>query len=95
MDFCDPNSFLHTFTYDVGFLNGKIKEHSANVINENTHAQEDDDSHDMQVLDSIGDYRKDMKVVDKADARIYTENRQHLLCHTTSGWSLLIKQKNG
>ena len=40
-----PNNFLHTLNYDVEFLHGKNKEHSANVIAENMHAQVDDDGY--------------------------------------------------
>ena len=62
----DPNPFLNTLTYHVEFPDGEIKECSANVIAENTHARVDEDAHDMQILDAIVDHRKDSSAVHKA-----------------------------
>ena len=55
----DPHPFLNIFTYDVEFSDGEIEQHSVNVIAENMHSQVDEDGSNIQILDSIVDYRKD------------------------------------
>ena len=91
----DPNPFLSTLKCHVEFLDGEIKECLANVIAENMRAQEDEDCNSIQILDSIVYYRKDRNVVDKADAHLHTNSREHNLLHTNYGWSLLTLLKNG
>ena len=91
---CDPNPFLNMFTYKFEFPDGEIKEYSANVIAENVHSQEDEDSNSIQILDAI-DHRKEINAVDKAGTRLHVKSRKQRFLHTTSGWSLLILWKNG
>ena len=70
----DPNHFLNTLTHDVEFSDGKIKEHSANIIAENMCSQVDEDGCNTQILDSIVDYRNDSNVFDKDDMCLRTKS---------------------
>ena len=51
----DPNAFFNALTYDVEFSDGEIKDHSANVIDENTCSQVDEDDCNIQILDYVVD----------------------------------------
>ena len=73
---CDKNFFLKTFTYDVEFPDGDIKECSANVIAENVCSQVDEDGSNTQILDSIVDCRKDSNAFDKAYTRLRAKSRK-------------------
>ena len=80
---------------NVDFSYGEIKYYLANVIAGKMHLQVDEDCHNIKILDSNVDCRKDSNVVDKADMHLRTKIGQKHLLHTTSIWSLLIAWKNG
>ena len=71
---CDPEPLLNTMTYDVCFSDGEIKECSDNVIAEKMQSQVDEDSRNIQILNSIVDHRKNINVVDKTDALLRTKS---------------------
>ena len=71
---CNHNLFLNNLIYVVEFPDGEIKEFSANISVENTHAQLDDDSNSMQILDVIDDCSKDINSVGKADTRLLAKS---------------------
>ena len=81
----EPNPLLNILTYDVDFSDGEIKEHSANVIAENMNSQVDEDGRNVQILDSIFDYRKDRNLFHKTDERLRTKRETQSLLRTTSG----------
>ena len=81
----DTNIFLNTLTYDIEFSDGDIKEWSANVIAENMHSQVDEDGRNIQILDSIVDYRKDTNALHKTDARTRTKRGYQRLRQKISG----------
>ena len=61
-------------TYDVEFPDDEIKDHSAKVIDENIFAQADDDGHNVQILDSIVDCRKESNAANEHAMRILTKS---------------------
>ena len=60
--------------YDVQFPDGQIKEYAANVIAENMYNQVDPDGHNVNLLDSIINYRKDDTAVDRDKMYITTKS---------------------
>ncbi len=89
----DP--MLNSLVYDVEFPDGQVKEYAANVIAENMYAQVDADGHIHSLLDSIVDFAKDERAVERADMYISTKSGQRRIRKTTVGWKLLIKWKDG
>jgi hypothetical protein len=54
----DKNPLLNTMLYDVEFLDGEVREYSANVIAENIYARSDIDGYSSyNILDGIVDYK--------------------------------------
>ena len=64
---------LNTILYDVKFIYGAIKPHSANIIAENISTQVDDDGYHNQPLEEILNHSKDKRAVDKKDQWIVTK----------------------
>lgn len=80
------NPLLNSILYDVEFPNGQIKHYSANIIAENMYSQVDADGYSTTILESIVDYKKDSKAVDKAGKYVITKSGQKRLRKTTVGW---------
>ena len=63
----DDNHFLNTLVYDVEFLDGEVKEYSANVIGKNLLDQVDLEGYSVYSFDCIVDYRKEDDAVSMKD----------------------------
>ena len=70
------NPYSNTMVYDVEFLDGEIKEYSANVIVENMYAQVDAKRFSYSHLDSILDFKKNNNSVDKEDMYVTNKSGQ-------------------
>ena len=68
---------------------------SANLIAQNLFSQIDEEGHQHILLDDIIDYRRDERVIEKADAFVVMRNGVKWQCQTTQGWQLLCQWKNG
>ena len=91
----DVNPMLSTAVYDVRFPDGAIKQYAANIIAENLYSQVDLDGHEVLVLDSIIDHRKNSDAVLKKDQYFYTNTGQRRLRQTTKGWDICVLWKTG
>ena len=80
---------------DVEFLDGAVKQYSANVIAMNILSQFDCDSHNLRTLYGIVDYKRDNYALFKANAFITTSRVVRKLRQMTIVWKLLIQWKDG
>ena len=92
----DANPLLNSLLYDVEFSDGTIRSYGANVIAQNMYQHLDSDGHAHFTLEAIVDHHVDYDVaVRKEDKYITTKSNQKRLRHTTAGWKLLCRWKNG
>ena len=80
------NPILNTLVYDVEFLDGGVKEYSANVIAENLLSQVDDEGFSLIVFDGILEYIKDDSAIEKKDLYFKTRSGKNRMRKTTCGW---------
>ena len=66
----------NTILYDVEFLDGEVKEYSANVIAMNMYPEFDADGHRTQLVEGIFDYMKDSSAAAMVDKFIVTKSGQ-------------------
>lgn len=92
----NSNPLLNSLVYDVEFNDGTVRSYGANVIAQNMYQQLDNDGHAHFTLDCIVDHHVDYNdAVRKEDRYIHTKSNQRRLRHTTAGWKLLARWKNG
>ena len=91
----DDNPMLNSMICNVEFLDGMVKEYSANVIAENMYAQVDSKGFQYNLLESIINYATNDRAVTKADKYVVTCRGAHKLWKTTVGWKLLVLQRDG
>lgn len=92
----DDNPLLNSIIYEVEFPDGLVREYAANVIAENLLNQVDDEGYTTTMLESIVDYNVDYSsAIDKKDKYVTTRTGQKRLRHTTKGWKLLVRWKDG
>ena len=91
----DDNPYLNSIMYEVGLVDGRIKEYRANTIAENMPTQVDSDGFSLALMEGIIDYKRDDSIaIPKADKYITTGRGQRRLRKTTAGWKLLVKWKD-
>jgi hypothetical protein len=87
----DENPCLNAMIYEVGFPNGQLKEHAANVIADNMLTQVDFDGHSLTMMEAMINHREDDDVaVSKADMCLITNLGQTRMRKTAVGWTLLV-----
>ena len=92
----DDNPMLNSIIFDVEFSDGTVKEYAANLIAENILTQVDSEGYSMTMMDGIVDHRVDpSQAVPKEEKYVQTKRGQKRLCVTTSGWTLLVRWKDG
>ena len=92
----DDNPMLNSIIYDVEFSDGTVKEYAANLIAENILTQVDSEGYSMTMMDGIVDHRVDpSQAVPKEEKYVQTKRGQKRLRVTTSGWTLLVRWKDG
>ena len=95
MGYYHKNPILNTLVYDVKFPDGELKEYSANVISENLLSQVDDEGFYLTVFDSILEYTKDDREIEKKDLCFKTRSGTKHMKNTTCGWKFLVLWKDG
>ena len=91
----DNNSVLNTLVNDVEFLDGAVKQYSANVIAMNILVQVESAGRNFKTLYGIVDYKRYESVVSKSDAFITTNRGVINIRQTTIGCKNLIQWKDG
>ena len=85
------NPMLNTYSYDVEFSDGLVREYAANIIAENMVSQVDEEGYSLIMLDSIIDYKRDPAVVlSNDDGYVVTRRGVKRRRKTTAGWKILI-----
>ena len=91
----NQNPILDTRMFEVEFTDGTTMAMTANTIAENMFAQVDEEGHRFVLIDEIVDHRTSRDAVQQADAFLTTGNGRKTRRHTTKGWELLIRWKDG
>jgi hypothetical protein len=89
------NPILDTRVFEVEFIDGHTASMTANAIAENLFSQIDEEGHRLQLIDEIIDYRKTDEAIKETDAFIVTPSGRNSRRHTTAGWELLVRWKDG
>jgi hypothetical protein len=89
------NPLLDTREYSVEFRDGRTESLSANLIDQNLYSQIDEEGARHVLLDEIIDHQRSDSAIDKADAIVTMKNGVKRRRHTTQGWQLLCKWKDG
>ena len=72
----DSNPLLNSIVYDIEFLDGAIKQYSANIIAQNMFSQVDEHGHSRTLLYCIVDHKSDRRAVRKEDKYVFTKSGQ-------------------
>ena len=88
------NTLFDSRAYIVEFPQNQEAEYTANIIAENMYAQCNTDGEQYLLLEGICDHKKNGHAVEKADAFVTVNGRQHEK-KTTQGWSLCVEWKDG
>ena len=91
----DHNSIMNTMTYGVEFPGGEVREYAANIIAENILSQVDNEEFTLQHLSQIVDASSDASAVPKSAMYCTTKRGNRRMRHTTCGWKMLIRWKDG
>lgn len=91
----DNKPCLNSMIYDVGFLDGQVKEYAAYILVEIVLIQVNSEGFRHALYDAIVDYKKDISAVDKTDRFIMTRRGRKRLKQTTKGRQLLVAWKDG
>ena len=91
----DDLPHLNSIVYNVEFMDGEVREYSANVIAENMYSQVHANGHSLTLLDSIIDFTKDKRAIERDDMYIHTKSGQRRIHKTTIDWKLLVLWKDG
>ena len=91
----NPNPLLDTRVYEIEYVDGHLAAMSANAIAENLLSQVDPDGHQLLTFDSIINHRTDDSAVKLGDEFIISSNGTQRRRHTTSGWDIQIKWRDG
>ena len=87
----NDNPIFNTFSYDVEFSDGAIREYAANIIAENMVSQVNKEGYSLVMLDNIIDYKKDPAVaLSNDDAYVVTRRGVKRRRKTTAGWNIFI-----
>ena len=89
------NPILDTRLYEVEYLDGHKANLSANIIAENMYAQVDEHGHREVLFDEITDVRSNNEAIKPEDAFYTTPNGVEKRKHTTKGWEVMIRWKDG
>ena len=81
--------------YNVEFLDGSVKQYSANVIAKNIISQVDQDEFSQMLIRSIIDYSKDGCAVTKENMYVTTKANFKRLHQTTICWKMIVKFRDG
>ena len=81
----DENPILSTALYDVAFLDGTVKQYTANTIAKSMFAQVDEDGHTYLILDAITGHRSSEDVVKIENQYMLMKNGRRKLRQTTKG----------
>ena len=84
----NSNPMLDTRCYEVTFAEGEVEAYTANTIAENIYSMVDTEGRSYSVLDEIVEHRSNDDAVMKTGATPTTR-------HTTKGWDLNVKWKDG
>jgi hypothetical protein len=85
----DP--LLDTSLVEVEFQDGHIEAYTANAIAESMYEQVDEEGNLQRLMDEIIDHRKLGDAVHPDDSR----TKDGKIRHTTRGWKLCVKWKDG
>jgi hypothetical protein len=91
----NQNPILDTRVYEVEYLDGHKASLTANAIAQNLFAQVDEEGNRHVIIDEIIDHRKDSSAVALEDAFVTTSSGTKRRRHTTKGWELLVRFKDG
>jgi hypothetical protein len=89
------NLITDTRVFEVEYLDGHTTTMSANTIAECMFAQVDHEGGRLLLLDEKIDHRSNKDAVKQADAFINAPSGRTRRRHTTKGWELLMKWKDG
>ena len=91
----DDNPYCNSIIYEVEFVDGEVREYTANLIAEGMLAQVDTEGNHLQLMDGIVDWSRDDSVaIPKADKYVYNKCGRRRLRKTTQGWWFLVKWKD-
>jgi len=91
----NKNPRLDTRTYEVTFPEGHSAEYSANTIAECLYSQIDSEGQQHTLLDEIVDWRQTTDTIDEHNIFQVSHNGNLHPRHTTKGYQLYIKWKDG
>ena len=87
----DQNPLLNSIIYNVGFLDGDIKQYATNTIAQNIYSQIDSDCYYHTVLETIIYHSKNYQAVVKDYKYFTTFSVNQRLRKTTIGWNIIIQ----
>lgn len=86
---------LNTRLYEVTFLNGNVRNYTANKITEAIFAEVDEEGNKYLLLDDIIDHHCKADAINTSDMWTTSYNGNKQLQRTTKGWDLCILWKDG
>jgi hypothetical protein len=90
-----PKNVLQILVYQVEFPDGHTQECSANIVAQNWYSQLDDEGRQHLLLDEIIDFEVSEDAFDNNDRFQVSFNGNIHPIHTTKGWRLCVKWKDG
>jgi hypothetical protein len=86
----NTNPFLNTRVYQVAFPDSLTEEYVANVIAKTMYTQVNDEGRQFNIMEEIGNHRKDDKVLSPEEGYVMIRGCQHHK-QMTKGWQLCVK----
>jgi hypothetical protein len=91
----NKNPILDTRIYEVTFPDGHSAEYSTNTIAEHLYSQVDSEGKQYMLLDEIVDWRMTDDALNEHDILQISHNNNIHPRHTTKGYQLCVKWKDG